>query len=166
MAHLTAQDLYNFTKCAHRVYLDANGDPKDRSESGSFVELLWELGLQTEHDYIGSLGALPVSDLSPLRIEEAWPATERLMKDGVDLIYQGCLMVGPCVGRPDLLLKRRDMSSRFGSYGYEPIDIKAGKGWEERDGKRTKFKEHYAFRLMSLLEKYPSKGRALTNGQI
>ena len=24
---ITAQDLYNFTKCAHRVYLDAHGDP-------------------------------------------------------------------------------------------------------------------------------------------
>ena len=61
---ITAQALYNITKCAHRVYLDANGDPKDRSEVGSFVKLLWELGLQTEREYLDTLGELTVSDLS------------------------------------------------------------------------------------------------------
>jgi len=146
--HITAQELYNITKCAHRVYLDANGDPKDRSEVGSFVKLLWELGLQTEREYIGSVGDKSVSDLSQFRIEEAWSETQRLMKERADLIYQGCLIDGPFVGRPDLLLKRTDVSSRLGSYCYEPIDIKAGKGWEERDGKKTRFKDHYAFQIL------------------
>lgn len=145
---ITAQALYNITRCAHRVYLDANGDPKDRSEVGSFVKLLWELGLQTEREYLGTLGELATSDLSHYGIDEAWVETQRLMREGADLIYQGCLVDGSFVGRPDLLLKRTDLSSRFGSYGYEPIDIKAGKGWEERDGKRTKFKDHYAFQIL------------------
>lgn len=146
--HITAQALYNITKCAHRVYLDANGDPKDRSEVGSFVKLLWELGLQTEREYIGTLGNMAISDLSQLGIEAAWAETQRLMKEGAALIYQGCLVDGSFVGRPDLLLKRTDLSSCFGPYGYEPIDIKAGKGWEEREGKRTKFKNHYAFQIL------------------
>lgn len=164
---LTAQDLYNLTKCAHRVYLDANGDPKDKGEVSSFVKLLWELGLQTEREYIGMMGEVPVSDLSLLPVEEAWPETLRLMKEGAPLIYQGCLMDGPFIGRPDLLVKREGQRSAFGSYLYEPIDIKAGKGWEERDGKRTKFKEHYAYQILfyrMLLERI--QGASLPVGRI
>ncbi len=149
MATITAQDLYNLTRCAHRVYLDAHGDPRDKSEVSSFVKLLWELGLQTEREYLASLGRdQPLADLQPLSVGPAWQETRRLMQEGVSLIYQGCLIDGPYVGRPDLLLKRADGSSRFGAFLYEPIDIKAGKGWEERNGKRTRFKVHYAYQIL------------------
>jgi len=148
MKPITAQALYNLTQCAHRVYLDANGDPKEKGEVSPFVKLLWEKGLQTEQEYLSALGDVPVSDLRALSVETAWGETLRLMKEGVPLIYQGCLMDGPFVGRPDILLKRTDMRSSFGPYLYEPIDIKAGKGWEERNGKKTKFKEHYAFQML------------------
>lgn len=149
MPTITAQDLYNLTRCAHRVYLDAHGDPQDKGEVSSFVKLLWELGLQTERDYLASLGEdRPVADLQPLSVPDAWNETSRLMQEGSPLIYQGCLIDGPYVGRPDLLLKRTDGSSRFGDFLYEPIDIKAGKGWEERNGKRTRFKEHYAYQIL------------------
>jgi hypothetical protein len=47
---VTAVDLYNFTQCAHRVYLDANGDPAQKGEVSKFVQLLWEKGLQTRAD--------------------------------------------------------------------------------------------------------------------
>lgn len=144
---ITANDLYNLTKCAHRVYLDANGDPKEKSEVSPFVKLLWELGLQTERDYIATLGEGQIADLQALPLEIAAEETLRLMRDGVPLIYQGCLQDDDLVGRPDLLVKR-DGASRLGPYLYEPIDIKAGKGWEERDGKKTKFKVHYAYQLL------------------
>lgn len=148
MPAVTAQDLYNFTKCAHRVYLDANGDLKEKTEASPFVKLLWELGLQTERDYLGALADVPVTDLQPLSVGEAWPKTLQLMEEGAELIYQGCLVDGRYIGRPDLLVKRTDGRSRFGSYLYEPIDIKAGKGWEEREGTKPKFKEHYAFQIL------------------
>lgn len=144
---ITANDLYNLTKCAHRVYLDANGDPKEKSEVSPFVKLLWELGLQTERAYIAALGDQPVADLLSLPLEVAWDETTRLMREGAPLIYQGCLIDGDLVGRPDLLM-RQSGSSRLGPYLYEPIDIKAGKGWEERDGKKTKFKVHYAYQML------------------
>lgn len=144
---ITANDLYNLTKCAHRVYLDANGDPKEKSEVSPFVKLLWELGLQTERDYIATLGEGQIADLQALPLEIAAEETLRLMRDGVPLIYQGCLQDDDLIGRPDLLVKR-DGASRLGPYLYEPIDIKAGKGWEERDGKKTKFKVHYAYQLL------------------
>ena len=145
---ITAQDLYNFTSCPHRVYLDANGDPKEKGDVSPFVKLLWEMGLQTERDYISTVGDISVSDLRLLSIEAAWPETRKLMQEGAPLIYQGCLVDGPYVGRPDLLLRRTDTSSNLGAYGYEPIDIKAGRGWEERDGKKTRFKAHYAFQIL------------------
>jgi uncharacterized protein len=144
---ITANDLYNLTKCAHRVYLDANGDPKEKSEVSPFVKLLWELGLQTERDYIAMQGEGQIADLQALPLEVAAEETVRLMRDGVPLIYQGCLKDEDLVGRPDLLVKR-DGASRLGPYLYEPIDIKAGKGWEERDEKKTKFKVHYAYQML------------------
>ncbi len=153
---ITAQDLYNYTKCQHRVFLDANGDPTEKSEVSSFVKLLWEVGLQTERDYISSLGDQDIVDMQHLAVEPAFQETLLAMEHGVAIIYQGCLIHENFVGRPDLLVKREDGSSRFGPFFYEPVDIKAGKGWEEADGKKGKFKEHYAFQILFyrlLLEK-------------
>ena len=167
MRTITAQDLYNLTKCPHRVYLDANGNPEEKGEIGSFVKLLWELGLQTERDYIAGLVDADVIDLEPLSIEAAVQETQKLMKEGAKLIYQGCLKDGPYVGRPDLLVKNMEMQSGFGDYGYEAIDIKAGRGWERTEGKKPKFKEHYAFQVMfyrMLLNRI--QGTAATRGRI
>ncbi len=165
---VTAQDLYNHTKCLHRVYLDSNGDQSEKSEVSSFVKLLWEVGLQTERDYIDSLGDLEIVDLQSFAVEPAFTETIMAMEQGVPLIYQGCLIYENFVGRPDLLIKREDGESHFGQYLYEPIDIKAGKGWEETEGKKGKFKEHYAFQILFyrlLLEKIqgvvPSVGRII-----
>lgn len=144
---ITANDLYNLTKCAHRVYLDANGDPKEAAEVSPFVKLLWELGLQTERDYLAQQGEGTVSDLHALSPQVAAAETHRLMREGAPLIYQGCLYQGDEVGRPDLLIKR-DGASLLGTFHYEPIDIKAGRGWEERDGARPRFKPHYAFQIL------------------
>lgn len=148
MKTVTAQDLYNLTKCQHRVYLDANGNPEERGEVGSFVKLLWELGLQTEREYIASIDDSPVEDLEVLSVDQAFQETLRLMQEGVPLIYQGCLKDAPYVGRPDLLVKREDGESHFGPYLYEAIDIKAGRGWERTEGRKPKFKEHYAFQIL------------------
>ena len=148
MKTITAQDLYNLTKCHHRVYLDTNGNPEERGEVGSFVKLLWELGLQTEREYIASVGDVAVEDLEALSVEPAFQETIRLMHSGAPLIYQGCLMDGPYVGRPDLLVKREEGASRWGNFLYEAIDIKAGKGWEGGEGRKPKFKEHYAFQIL------------------
>ncbi len=145
---ITAQDLYNYTKCAHRVYLDANGNPAERTEVSAFVKLLWEMGLQTELEYLGTLGDVPYENLKSLTMETACTRTAELMEQGTPLIYQGGIKAGDWLGRPDLLVKRTDARSRLGAFYYEAIDIKAGRGWEERNGKRTRFKEHYAFQIL------------------
>ena len=111
-------------------------------------EVTWEVGLQTEREYIASLGDQDVVDMQTLAVEPAFEETLLAMEQGVEVIYQGCLMHENFVGRPDLIVKRNDGSSRFGAFLYEPIDIKAGKGWEEINGKKGKFKEHYAFQIL------------------
>ncbi len=145
---ITAQDLYNYVKCPHRVYLDNNGDPKEKSEVNLFVKLLWEKGLQTEKDYLATLGGYEIIDLSERSVKEASLQTYGYMEKGAELIYQACLEHGPYRGRPDLLLKRTDVASHLGQYHYEPIDIKAGKGWEIKGEKYRRIKKHYAFQVL------------------
>jgi uncharacterized protein len=148
--YITAQDLYNYTKCPHKVYLDANGDPAEKGEVSSFAKLLWEMGLQTEREYLSGLTDCgeAVTDLSRSTPEAASVQTLEAMRRGDGLIYQGCLIHGRYRGRPDLLMRRDDAPSAWGGYHYEPIDIKAGRGWEERDGEVTGFKKHYAYQMM------------------
>jgi len=145
---IAARDLYNYTKCLYRVYLDTNGNPSEKGEVSEFAKLLWEMGLQTERDYLESLGEKPITDLSTFDLETARDRTLEAMKRGDELIYQGCLVFERYRGRPDLLIKSDDAASKLGPYYYEPIDIKAGKGWEVREGRPVKFKEHYAYQIM------------------
>ncbi|RMH08790.1 MAG: TM0106 family RecB-like putative nuclease [Nitrospirae bacterium] len=146
---VTANDLYNLIKCPHRVYLDAHGNPAEKGEVGPFVTLLWERGLQTEREYVASLSAEHlIEDLSDLAAGQAFPETIRAMQAGAPVIYQGCLIDGPFVGRPDLLVKHEEGTSSFGPYLYEPIDIKAGRGWEPGEGRTARFKAHYAVQIM------------------
>ncbi|HLD36608.1 MAG TPA: TM0106 family RecB-like putative nuclease [Planctomycetota bacterium] len=163
----TAQDLYNYTKCQYRVYLDSNGDPAEKGQVGPFVKLLWENGLIKEREYIATISPDKVEDLSMYLPDKAFEKTIAGMKAGQEIIYQGCLQADNNSGRPDILLKRTDGQSKFGQYYYEPIDIKAGRGWEERDGKRIKFKEHYAFQVMFYLMLVQSvQGYAPKTGRI
>lgn len=171
---LTAQDLYNYTKCAHRVYLDAHGDPTEKSEVSSFVKLLWEMGLQKELEHLGTLVGTPIEDLKPLSIEAAAKQTAKLLREGAPLIYQGVIRHDELLGRPDLLVRRDDAPSAFGAWHYEAIDIKAGRGWEMREGGKPKFKRHYALQVMfyrdilTRLQQYaPPQGKILNiDGEI
>ncbi len=164
---ITAQDLYNLTRCAHRVYLDNNGDPGERARVSPFVELLWQKGLQTEREYLASVAALPCESLDALSLDDAVVATRELMRSGAALIYQGAIRSGHRVGRPDILLKRTDAPSRLGNFYYEAIDIKAGRGWEQRDGRRTRFKRHYAFQILFYREILAEiQGRRAPRGHI
>lgn len=165
---ITAQDLYNYTQCRHRVYLDANADPRERDQASEFLKMLWEMGLQTERRYLDTLGDVTVENLQALGLAEAEAHTDTLMRAGAEVIYQGVIRSGDLVGRPDLLVKHSDAPSKLGDFYYEPIDIKAGRGWEQRGGKRTRFKEHYAYQLLfyreilkALQGRLPSEARII-----
>ena len=97
---IAAKDLYNYTKCLYRVYLDSNGNPSEKGEVSEFAKLLWEMGLQTEREYLDSLGEKPITDLSAFGVETATDKTLEAMERGDELIYQGCLVFESLSGPP------------------------------------------------------------------
>ena len=113
------------------------------------------------------LGDLQVVEVPVTSIEVAASETQRLMQQGIPLIYQGCLKQGSYIGRPDLLMKHENFPTSFGSYGYEALDIKAGKGWEQTGRTTRKFKKHYAYQILfyRLLLQH-IQGKAFPKGRI
>ncbi len=127
--HITATDLYNFKKCAYRPFMDYNGDPSLKVEIHPLIKLLWDAGIQYETQVIESYQR-DHPDQSFRSMSPEQPVSEALaddtikaMRDGVDIIYQGVLISGNKVGRPDLLLKTQGASS-LGEHHYYPMDIK------------------------------------------
>lgn len=84
---ITAQDLYNYTKCLHRVWLDSKGDPSEKSEVSSFVKLLWEVGLQSERDSIASLGDQEIEHMQDVAVDPAFQETLLAMEQEAAIIY-------------------------------------------------------------------------------
>lgn len=167
---ITATDLYNFKKCAYRPYMDYNGDPSIKVEIHPLVKLLWESGVQYEAKVIESYRRdHPYQSFCAISPEE--PASEKLaaetihaMKDGIDVIYQGVLIDGNKLGRPDLLLKTSG-NSALGGHHYYPVDIKLTRvdaTWD--DGKEKTTMEQfwqiyfYGCLLESVQGRRPDKG--------
>ncbi|MFH1829893.1 MAG: TM0106 family RecB-like putative nuclease [Pseudomonadota bacterium] len=168
--YITATDLYNFKKCPYRPYMDYNGDSSLKVEIHPLVKLLWESGVQYEAKVIESFKRdhpdQPFQAISPES-----PASEKLaqetikaMEEGIDIIYQGVLMSGNKLGRPDLLLKTNGDSS-FGSHHYYPMDIKLTRvdaTWDDGNEKTTieQFWQVYFYGdlLASAQNKRPEKG--------
>jgi len=94
---------------------------EDRRELSMSEEKRILGGLEHEKEVVAGLG-----EYSVLSIEYSGPGFEKtleLMKEGVPLIYQGWLVDGEWVGRPDLLQKQKG-ESIFGDWYYSPMDIK------------------------------------------
>ena len=136
---ITASILYDLVNCPQRVALDAFGDPAQRDEANSFVQLLWERGSVFESETIAKLKQ-PFLDLSRFEGEEKERLTLEAMQRGEPLIYSGRISADDLLGVPDLL--RKEVG------GYVPGDIKSGAGEEgggdDSDGKP---KVHYAVQL-------------------
>jgi len=136
---ITASILYDLVNCPQRVALDAFGDPAERDEPNSFVQLLWERGAVFESETIAKLKQ-PFLDLSSFEGKEKQRLTLEAMQRGEPLIYSGRISADDLVGVPDLL--RKEVG------GYVPGDIKSGAGEEgggdDSDGKP---KLHYAVQL-------------------
>lgn len=136
---LTASILHSYTRCPHRVTLDAFGDSSQCDPIDDFVELLWERGNAFERAVVEGLSE-PLIDLKEQAKVERERLTKEAMSAGEPLIYGGRLVVDDMIGEPDLL--------RFDGHGYVAGDIKSGSGveggTEESDGKP---KPHYAVQL-------------------
>lgn len=172
MNKITATDFYDYRQCKYKVYLDRFGNEKEKDSVSSFVKMLWSKGIQHEDEVISSI----IKDKKFEEIgkekpadKEAFQETLELMKKGTDFIYQGVLMDGNFVGRPDLL-EKVEGDSNFGKHYYIPVDIKMGKGYEKDD--KSNLKDSYLFQLTFyglLLEKiqgvFPKKGKIININQ-
>ena len=135
----SANMLYNYVKCPHRLRLDLFEDPAKRDPETAFVKLLWERGIDFEKQLMQAIN-LPYLDLSSSAGLEKEDQTRKALKQGVPLIYSGRISTDELMGEPDLLLKHDD--------GYLAGDIKSGSALEgENDSSVGKLKLHYAMQL-------------------
>ena len=138
---ITADDIYDYLACPHRVYLNAHENPEKRRPLAQFLDLLFRRGVLHEERILGKLEySRPVG----FTLEERFKGTVELMRSGAQLISQGVLIAGDEHGVPDLL-RKVDTGSRLGDHSYIPIDIKSGKGYES--GSTSILKKAYGIQL-------------------
>jgi len=121
---ITPSHFFKYTTQPLWVWYDKFGDQSKKEEILEFTLKLMEEGVLHEDKYVAGLN---VSEVKDINLEEAIKATIDLMKQGAELIYQGCLQIeheGVIYrGRPDLL-EKREGKSIFGDWYYAPVEIK------------------------------------------
>lgn len=148
---LTGTDFYRYFQCPHWPYWERFGDPKDRRELTPAEDRRQQGGLEHERDVVEHLG-LPMKQMKLVSAEKGFEKTLEWMKQGVPLIYQGWLVDGDWVGRPDLL-KREEGESAFGNWYYVPIDIKQAHELKKEHKAQLTF---YAVLLERIQKRFPS----------
>ncbi len=131
---VSASDLVGFLGCEHLTVLDqavAEGrrdKPKYRDDPQ--LELLQKRGREHEDRCLQRLRQegrtireLPRPGNTVASLEQAEAETQKAMREGIDVIYQGTLFGGRWRGHPDFLL-RVDKPSDLGPWSYEPADAK------------------------------------------
>jgi predicted RecB family nuclease len=122
-ARLLAHNLYDLAVCEHKVALDARLDRSLRTPPDEALALLLERGNRYEAEIAAALG-WPEIEVERGDFEAAAARTLALMRDGAPGIYQGVLLEGARLARPDLL-ERRVGVSVFGDWTYAPGDVKS-----------------------------------------
>lgn len=126
---LTATDIFAYITCPHWPWFDRYASVEERALKREFTDgerkrmndgymhekkVMEGLMKGEEVRVIESVG-----DASVL-----FEATLQAMRDGAKCIYQGTLLHGDWLGRPDLLIREQRASS-LGNWHYIPIDIKS-----------------------------------------
>lgn len=158
--YLTASQIRDHDICPERLWKDTHLPEEEHGLTNSFIQLLWEKGIQFESKVIVELG--DYEDLSEGDLYVRARRTIDAMKNGVRLIYKGVLIAEPKIEKstgdsgaevelikepgllsePDLLLRREDGS-------YIPIEVRAAMAFESGEDaqKDGKLKEEYAKQL-------------------
>ena len=131
---ITAQHIYDYLVCPHRVYLNTHEDPVRMRPLSQFLDLLFRRGSLHEGRVIERFEYRKPEGVTH---QQRFESTLELMWMGEELIYQGVLITGDEQGIPDLL-KKVSVPSALGDHSYIPIDIKSGKGTESNSNNSVK----------------------------
>lgn len=119
---VTAETFFQYATCPSWVWYEAHGKPSEKKEISKMMKMIMEEGVKHEKKVIADYDFTHVREVDQ---DEAFQHTVELMRAGKN-IYQGTLMHGRWVGRPDLLLKCEG-KSKFGDFLYVPYDIKSSR---------------------------------------
>ena len=126
----SVSELLNFFRCQRLLFLNKYGDKKFQLAPSDFLKRLWKFGRTYESNVINFFTyekpKYKVGDY-----EKGLEETLKLMKAGVETIYQGVLKNDELQGIPDFLIKAEG-HSLFGDYYYYPVDVKGASISRER----------------------------------
>ena len=126
----SVSDLLNFYRCQRLLFLNKYGDKKLQLSPSDFLRRLWKFGRTYESTVVDFFKyekpKYKVGDF-----EKGFEETLKLMKVGVETIYQGVLKNDDVRGIPDFLIKAPGYSI-FGDYYYYPVDVKGASTSRER----------------------------------
>lgn len=113
-AYIKPSDASSWALCARRVWLDNKGELEVEESEDAFEALIIELGLAHEQEVLAQL----MKEMS-VHTATSPEDTQRLMAEGVDVIYQAQLLdkENHFVGYPDFLIRHADGE-------YQPADAK------------------------------------------
>ena len=126
----SVSELLNFFRCQRLLFLNKYGDKKFQLAPSDFLKRLWKFGRTYESTVIDFFKyekpKYKVADY-----KKGFEETLKLMKAGVETIYQGVLRNDELQGIPDFLIKAEGYSL-FGDYYYYPVDVKGASTSRER----------------------------------
>ena len=134
---LSVSDLLNFYRCPRLLFLNHFGDKTLKLAPSDFLRRLWKMGRNYE-SIVTDFFKYEKPKYKVGDYEKGLEETLKLMKAGVEAIYQGVLKNDELVGIPDFLIKAKGYSL-LGDYYYYAVDIKGA----------STSKERYLFQLAS-----------------
>ena len=157
---LTASDFYKFFHCPHWAYFDWHATPeqaKMKRELSEEEKQRQEDGVLHEKEVVEDMfdgEAVVEMEETPADLQGAFRKTLAAMEEGADFIYQGTLLDGDWIGRPDILEKRVGKSD-LGSWHYMPVDVKSSQDVKKYQKFQLTF---YAFLLEKIQGRMPAEG--------
>ena len=126
----SVSDLVNFYRCPRLLFLNTYGDKSQQQAPSDFLKKLWRVGRNYETKVVDFFEyekpKYKVGDHA-----KGFEETLKLMKAGVETIYQGVLKNDELIGIPDFLIKAKGISL-FGEHYYYPVDVKGASTSRER----------------------------------
>ena len=124
----SASDLVGFLECEHLTTLQLQDliTPLERAKDDDSARLIQAKGLEHEADFLASLKAqgLRVAEIgSAGEPEQRARETDRVLREGPDVVFQAALLAPPLFGLADFLL-RVERPSELGDFSYEVLDTK------------------------------------------